>query len=68
MIVRRDAFARTFAQHLVDWNARGSHTHGPHTSGALGGRTVPVERVLEQVLAPLAAAEISKDGTPTVPT
>lgn len=57
VIVRRDAFARTFAQHLVEWNARGSHASRSHTSGALGGRTLPVERVLEQVLAPLAAAQ-----------
>lgn len=52
VIVRRDAFARTFAQHLVEWNARGAPA-----STALRGRTVPVEQVLEQVLAPLAAAQ-----------
>ena len=47
LIARRNKFARPFAQALIDWNAN---------KPAVDGRLVPVESVLERVLAPLAAA------------
>lgn len=47
-IERRDAFAQPFAQAMVQWNA-----HKPVDSG----RVIPLERVLERVLAPIAAAQ-----------
>jgi hypothetical protein len=48
VIARRDAFAKGFAQTLVQWNAQ-----APTDSG----RVVPLECVLEKVLAPIAAAQ-----------
>ncbi|MGF6755244.1 BREX-2 system phosphatase PglZ [Paraburkholderia sp. GAS42] len=47
-IARRDTFAKPFAHSLMQWNA--------HTS-ADNGRVVPLERVLDKVLAPIAAAQ-----------
>lgn len=47
VIARRNGFAKPFAQALVQWNAQ--------PPGA-SGRVVPVENVLDRVLAPLAAA------------
>ncbi len=46
VIVRRNAFAKSFAQSLVQWNAQ---SHGAES------RVVPIECVLEQVLGPIAA-------------
>jgi hypothetical protein len=46
LMARRNAFAREFAQALIDWN-----TNDPRVDG----RLVPVERVLEHVVAPIAA-------------
>jgi hypothetical protein len=43
----RNKFAKPFAQALIEWNAK---------KPALDGRLVPVESVLEHVLAPIAAA------------
>ena len=47
VIARRNAFAKPFAQALVQWNAQ---TPAPE------GRIIPLESVLEHVLAPIAAA------------
>jgi hypothetical protein len=47
LIVRRNKFARTFAQALIEWNAN---------KPSVDGRLVPVECVLEHVVAPIAAA------------
>jgi hypothetical protein len=47
LIARRNKFAKAFAQALAEWNAN---------KPAVGGRVVPVESVLERVLAPIAAA------------
>jgi hypothetical protein len=47
LIARRNKFAKPFAQALIEWNANKT---------ALDGRLVPVESVLEHVLAPIAAA------------
>ena len=47
LIARRNKFAKPFAQALIEWNAN---------KPADDGRLVPVESVLEQVLAPIAAA------------
>jgi hypothetical protein len=48
VIARRNAFARTFAHLLAQWNAQ---------APAREGRVVPLEAVLDQVLAPLAAVQ-----------
>lgn len=45
--VRRNKFARSFANALIEWNAN---------EPSVDGRLVPVESVLEQVVAPIAAA------------
>lgn len=47
VIARRNSFAKPFAQGLVQWNAQ---THGAE------GRVIPLEAVLDKVLAPIAAA------------
>ncbi|WP_218131742.1 BREX-2 system phosphatase PglZ [Nitrosospira multiformis] len=47
-VARRNAFAKTFAQALVQWNAQ---------TPADGGRIVLLERVLDKVLAPIAATQ-----------
>jgi hypothetical protein len=47
LIACRNKFAKPFAQALIEWNAN---------KPALDGRLVPVESVLEHVLAPIAAA------------
>jgi len=47
LISRRNKFAKPFAQALIDWNAN---------RPSVDGRLVPVESVLERVLAPIAAA------------
>jgi hypothetical protein len=47
LIARRNKFAKPFAQALIEWNAN---------KPAVDERLVPVESVLEQVLAPIAAA------------
>lgn len=47
VIARRNGFAKAFAQALVQWNTQ---------PAAATGRVVPVENVLERVLAPIAAA------------
>lgn len=47
VIARRNDFAKAFAQALVQWNTQ---------PAAATGRVVPVENVLERVLAPIAAA------------
>ncbi|MCM8596146.1 BREX-2 system phosphatase PglZ [Accumulibacter sp.] len=46
LIDRRNRFARPFAQALIEWNAN---------QPSVDGRLVPVESVLEQVVAPIAA-------------
>ena len=46
LITRRNKSAKPFAQALIEWNAN---------KPALDGRLVPVESVLEHVLAPIAA-------------
>lgn len=46
VIVRRNGFAKPFAQALVQWNAQ------PPVASA---RVIPVENILEKVLAPIAA-------------
>ena len=46
LIARRNKFAKPFAQALIEWNAN---------KPAVDGRLVPVESVLERVLAPIAA-------------
>lgn len=48
VIERRNAFAKPFAQALVHWNAQ---------VPADSGRAIPLERVLDKVLAPIAAAQ-----------
>jgi len=48
VIVRRNMFARPFAEALVQWNAQ---------TPANNGRVVPLERVLDKVLSPIAAAQ-----------
>lgn len=47
-IARRNAFAKPFAQALGQWNAQ---------TPADSGRVVPLEHVLERVVAPIAAAQ-----------
>lgn len=47
-IARRNAFAKPFAQALVHWNAQ---------TPADTGRVVPLEHVLDRVVAPIAAAQ-----------
>lgn len=47
LITRRNAFAKKFAQKLIEWNAN---------KPIVDGRLVPVESVLERVLAPIASA------------
>src|SRR5262249_20312541 len=47
LIARRNKFAKTFAQALIEWNAN---------KPSVDGRLVPVECVLEHVVAPIAAA------------
>ena len=47
LIARRNKFAKPFAQALIEWNAN---------QPAVDGRLVPVESVLDRVLAPIAAA------------
>ncbi|CAG9172605.1 hypothetical protein LMG23992_02278 [Cupriavidus laharis] len=48
VIARRNAFARPFANALVQWNA-----NTPEDTG----RIVPLERVLDKVLSPIVAAQ-----------
>lgn len=48
LTVRRNKFAKPFAQALIEWNAN---------KPSIDGRVVPVESVLERVLAPIAAAQ-----------
>lgn len=48
VIDRRNAFAKPFSQALLHWNAQ-----APVDSG----RVIPLERVLDKVLAPIAAAQ-----------
>lgn len=47
LIARRNKFAKPFAQALIEWNAN---------QPSVDGRLVPVESVLEHVVAPIAAA------------
>ena len=47
LIARRNKFAKPFAQVLIEWNAN---------KPSIDGRLVPVESVLEHVVAPIAAA------------
>jgi hypothetical protein len=47
LIERRNKFAKPFAQALIEWNAN---------KPSIDGRLVPVESVLEHVVAPIAAA------------
>lgn len=47
-ITRRNAFAKPFAQVLVQWNAQ---------TTADVGRVVPIEQVLDRVVAPIAAVQ-----------
>lgn len=47
LIARRNAFAKLFAQSVVEWNAN---------RPSVDGRVVPVESALEHVVAPIAAA------------
>ena len=47
LIARRNKFAKPFAQALIEWNAN---------KPSIDGRLVPVESVLEHVVAPIAAA------------
>jgi len=47
LIARRNTFAKPFAQALIEWNAN---------KPSIDGRLVPVESVLEHVVAPIAAA------------
>lgn len=46
LIARRNKFAKPFAQALIEWNAN---------KPSVDGRLVPVESVLERVLAPIAS-------------
>ena len=48
VMARRNLLAKSFAQAIVQWNAR------PSTDS---GRVVPLEQVLDKVLAPIAAAQ-----------
>lgn len=48
LIARRNKFAKPFAQALIEWNAN---------KPSIDGRLVPVESVLEHVVAPIAAAQ-----------
>lgn len=48
VIARRNAFAKPFAQALVQWNAQ---------TPADSGRVVPLEHVLDRVVAPIAAVQ-----------
>lgn len=48
VIARRNAFAKSFAQTLVEWNSQ---------KPAADGRLVPVESVIEYVLGPISAAQ-----------
>ena len=48
LIARRNKFAKPFAQALIEWNA---------SKPSIDGRLVPVESVLEHVVAPIAAAQ-----------
>ena len=48
LIARRNKFAKPFAQAMIAWNAN---------KPAVDGRVVPVESVLEKVLAPIASAQ-----------
>lgn len=48
VIARRNAFAKPFAQALVQWNAQ---------TPAGSGRVVPLEHVLDRVVAPVAAVQ-----------
>jgi hypothetical protein len=48
LTARRNKFAKPFAQALIEWNAN---------KPTVDGRLVPVESVLERVLAPIAAAQ-----------
>lgn len=48
VIDRRNAFAQPFAQALLHWNAQ---------APADSGRVIPLERVLDKVLAPIAASQ-----------
>jgi len=47
LIARRNKFAKPFAQALIEWNAN---------KPSVDGRLVPVESVLEHVVAPIATA------------
>ena len=47
LIVRRNKFAKPFSQALIEWNVN---------KPGVDGRLVPVESVLDRVLAPIAAA------------
>ena len=47
LIARRNKFAKPFAQALIEWNAN---------KPSIDGRLVPVESVLERVLAPIASS------------
>jgi hypothetical protein len=47
LIARRNRFAKPFAQALIEWNAN---------KPSVDGRLVPVESVLERVLAPIASS------------
>jgi hypothetical protein len=47
LIARRNKFAKPFAQALIEWNAN---------KPSVDGRLVPVESVLERVLAPIASS------------
>ncbi len=48
LIARRNKFDKPFAQALIEWNAN---------KPSIDGRLVPVESVLEHVVAPIAAAQ-----------
>lgn len=50
LIARRNNFAKPFAQALIEWNA---------SKPSVDGRLVPVESVLDHVVAPIAAAHPS---------
>ncbi|HNU10993.1 MAG TPA: BREX-2 system phosphatase PglZ [Rubrivivax sp.] len=47
LIARRNQFAKPFAQALIEWNAN---------KPSVDGRLIPVESVLERVLAPIASS------------
>lgn len=48
VIARRNAFAKSFAQTLAEWNSQ---------KPAADGRLVPVESVIERVIGPICAAQ-----------